>query len=59
MKEFQTLRVIKTDAGFIILKENIEELWLFPKEEMKFMQTWDLPYQLRDMFTEEEKNATE
>lgn len=59
MKEFQTLRVIKTDAGFIILKENIEELWLFPKEEMKFMQTWDLPYQLRDMFTEEEKNAAE
>ena len=59
MKEFQTLRVIKTDAGFIILKENIEELWLFPKEEMKFMQTWDLPYQLRDMFTEEENNAAE
>jgi hypothetical protein len=59
MKEFQTLRVIKTGAGFIILKENIEELWLFPKEEMKFMQTWDLPYQLRDMFTEEENNAAE
>jgi hypothetical protein len=59
MKEFQTLRIIKTDAGFIILKENIEELWLYPKEEMKFMQTWDVPYQLRDMFTEEEKNATE
>ncbi|CAB4139218.1 hypothetical protein UFOVP336_27 [uncultured Caudovirales phage] len=59
MKEFQTLRVIKTDAGFIILKENIEELWLFPKEKMKFMQTWDLPYQLRDLFTEEENNAAE
>lgn len=59
MKQFQTLRVVNTDAGFIILKEQLEELWLVPGEDIKFMAYYDLPYQLRDMFIEEENNAAE
>lgn len=59
MKQFQTLRVVKTDAGFIILKEQLEELWLVPGEDIKFMAEYDLPYQLRGMFLEEVKNAAE
>ena len=59
MKQFQTIRIVKAGGGFIILKEQLEELWLVPGEDIQFKSYYDLPYQLRDMFIEEENNAAE
>lgn len=61
MKAFNSVRVINVGVGFIVIKEKVDELWLTPEDEMKFIQTWDLSYALREMMEDEkeETNAAE
>ena len=61
MKAFKSVRVIDVGIGFIAIKEKVDELWLTPEDEMKFIQTWDLSYALREMMEDkkEETNAAE
>lgn len=57
MKMFSSIRIIKVSNGFLVIKENIEELWIRPEDNLHYIQEYDVSYKLRDIM--EEDNATE
>lgn len=53
MKTFNTLRIVPTQDGYIVIKEQVAELWIEPDDVVFHLNKFDLPYKLRDMMDNE------
>ena len=58
MKMFKAVLLVKTDKGFLAVKQDTPEIWLTPEDEFKYLEFYNVDYSIRDML-EGDNNATE